>query len=63
MKAYQGIKRIKDIVGEGEIKGRIKMGPELIVIGSVLDIAYKGQEVIGREYFSLEDGEIDFDLV
>ena len=23
----------------------------------------KGKEVVGREYFSLEDGEIDFDLV
>jgi len=41
MEAYQGIKRIKDIVNGGEIKGRIKMGPERIGIGSVLDIAYK----------------------
>jgi len=41
MKTYQGIKRIKDIVDGTEIKGRIKVGPELIVIGSVLNIAYK----------------------
>jgi len=40
MEAYQGIKRIKAIVSGGEIKGRIKVGPELIVIGSVLNIAY-----------------------
>jgi hypothetical protein len=41
MEAYQGIKRIKDILSGAGIKGRIKVGPELIGIGSVLNIAYK----------------------
>jgi hypothetical protein len=40
MEAYQGIKRIKDILSGAGIKGRIKVGPELIGIGSVLNIAY-----------------------
>jgi len=44
MEAYQGIKRIKDILSGAGIKGRIKVGPELIGIGSVLNIAYSGQQ-------------------
>jgi hypothetical protein len=37
---YQGIKRIKYIECGGGIKGRINVGPGLIEIRSVLDIAY-----------------------
>jgi hypothetical protein len=47
MEAYQGIKRIKDILSGAGIKGRIKVGPELIGIGSVLNIAYNAGRKTG----------------
>jgi hypothetical protein len=49
MEAYQGIKRIKDILSGAGIKGRIKVGPELIGIGSVLNIAYRWAKALLNE--------------
>jgi hypothetical protein len=54
MEAYQGIKRIKDILSGAGIKGRIKVGPELIGIGSVLNIAYNAESTRVISLFSME---------